>query len=285
MAAAGAKVIVCLGGDGTARTAAAACGDVPLLPLSTGTNNAFPQLREATVAGLAAGLVAVGGIPEDAAVRRAGALAVATAARRELALVDVCASSSRHIGSRALWDPRGLIELYCTFAEPDAIGLSSIPGQLCPSPREHPAGVGLRLAPPDRARYVVHAPIAPGLVVPVGVSRWWPVQPGDTFTVAAAGAVIAVDGEREIELARGETASVTLLTHGPRCIDVRAAMAEAARRGLLRRERPAGRGHGQDPVPRHPPSLTTEPKPSLTTENPARPRTTQPDHGEAQPHR
>jgi hypothetical protein len=83
---------------------------------------------------------------------------------------------------------------------------------------------------------VVHAPIAPGLVVPVGVSRWWPLRPGDTFTVAAA-AVIAVDGEREIELARGERASVTLLTQGPRCIDVRAAMAEAARRGLLRRER------------------------------------------------
>jgi predicted polyphosphate/ATP-dependent NAD kinase len=43
MAGAGARVIVCLGGDGTARVAAAACGDVPLLPLSTGTNNAFPQ--------------------------------------------------------------------------------------------------------------------------------------------------------------------------------------------------------------------------------------------------
>src|SRR5215470_8264346 len=37
---AGARVIVCLGGDGTARVAAGACGDVPLLPLSTGTNNA-----------------------------------------------------------------------------------------------------------------------------------------------------------------------------------------------------------------------------------------------------
>lgn len=252
MVGAGARVIVCLGGDGTARVAAAACGDVPLLALSTGTNNAFPQMREATVAGLAAGLVAVGAVPEEAAVRRAGALEVVTPSRRELALVDVCASASQHIGSRALWDPRGLNELYCTFAEPDAIGLSSVPGQLCPSPRERADGVGLRLAPADRARYVVHAPIAPGLVVPVGVSDWWPVRPGESYPLAPGAAVIAVDGEREIELSRGETAIVTLLTHGPRCVDVRAVLTEAAQRGLLRRERaPARCPPGPDPVPQH----------------------------------
>ena len=45
--------IVVLGGDGTHRVVAAHCGDIPLLALSTGTNNAFPELREATVAGLA----------------------------------------------------------------------------------------------------------------------------------------------------------------------------------------------------------------------------------------
>lgn len=45
MVEAGAGVIVVLGGDGTARVAAAACEDVPLLALSTGTNNAFPQTR------------------------------------------------------------------------------------------------------------------------------------------------------------------------------------------------------------------------------------------------
>ena len=55
MVTAGARVIVCLGGDGTARVAASAVGDVPLLALSTGTNNVFPVLREATIAGLAAG--------------------------------------------------------------------------------------------------------------------------------------------------------------------------------------------------------------------------------------
>src|SRR5258708_33408221 len=55
MVRAGVSLIAVLGGDGTHRAVAAHCGDVPLLTLSTGTNNAFPDLREATVAGLAGG--------------------------------------------------------------------------------------------------------------------------------------------------------------------------------------------------------------------------------------
>ena len=58
MRAAGVAAIVVLGGDGTHRVVAKACGDVPICALSTGTNNAFPEMRETTVAGLATGLVA-----------------------------------------------------------------------------------------------------------------------------------------------------------------------------------------------------------------------------------
>ncbi|GAA4542062.1 ATP-NAD kinase family protein [Amycolatopsis samaneae] len=230
----GAGVIVCLGGDGTARVAAAACGDVPLLALSTGTNNAFPEMREATVAGLAAGLIASGQIDPDLVTRRMSVLEVVTKARREIALVDVCVSLSRHVGARALWEPASLTELYCTFAEPDGIGLSSIAGQLCPSPRSSADGVALQLGPVGETPYVVQAPIAPGLVVPVGVRGWGVLQPGVRVELAAAGGVIAVDGERELELKNGESAFVELRSEGPWCVDVRAAMAEAARRGLLR---------------------------------------------------
>ena len=56
----GVDCIVSLGGDGTNRALAKACGAVPLLPLSTGTNNVFPYMLEGTLAGLAAGIVARG---------------------------------------------------------------------------------------------------------------------------------------------------------------------------------------------------------------------------------
>jgi predicted polyphosphate/ATP-dependent NAD kinase len=145
MVTAGARVIVCLGGDGTARVAASAAGDVPMLALSTGTNNVFPAVREATVAGLAAGLVATGAVPADGpdghAVSRAKLLEVRAGDRVETALVDVAVSTERHVGARAVWDPATVRQLFCAFAEPDAIGLSSILGQLSPVARHELHGV------------------------------------------------------------------------------------------------------------------------------------------------
>ena len=56
----GAGCIITLGGDGTNRAVARGCGTVPLVPISTGTNNVFPTFLEGTIAGMAAGLVATG---------------------------------------------------------------------------------------------------------------------------------------------------------------------------------------------------------------------------------
>ncbi|MFN9943174.1 MAG: NAD(+)/NADH kinase, partial [bacterium] len=67
---AGCGVIVSLGGDGTNRAIAGVCPEVPLLPRSTGTNNVFPVMVEATSAGVAAGLVAAGIVPVAEAARR-----------------------------------------------------------------------------------------------------------------------------------------------------------------------------------------------------------------------
>ena len=185
MVVAGARVIVCLGGDGTARVAASAAGEVPLLALSTGTNNVFPAVREATIAGLAAGLVATGAVPADGATRQAKLLEVRAGDRTETALVDVAVSSERHVGARAVWDPATVTQLFCAFAEPDAIGLSSVLGQLAPVTRQDPHGVTARLA--AAAPRQVLAPIAPGLIVPVGVGEIEPMHPGSVHAVDAPG--------------------------------------------------------------------------------------------------
>jgi predicted polyphosphate/ATP-dependent NAD kinase len=233
MVAADARVVVCLGGDGTARVAASAVGDVPMLALSTGTNNVFPAVREATIAGLAAGLVATGQVDQEAATSRAKLLEVRVGDRAETALVDVAVSTERHVGARAVWDPATVTQLFCAFAQPDAIGLSSILGQLCPVGRNEPQGVTARIAP-DAACQVL-APIAPGLVMPVGVREVARMEPGAEHRVAAGAGVIAVDGERELTFSPGQDVTVRLRTDGPRCVDVPAVLAESARLGLLRR--------------------------------------------------
>ncbi|MBV9205020.1 MAG: NAD(+)/NADH kinase [Actinobacteria bacterium] len=236
MVTAGARVIVCLGGDGTARVAASAAGEVPLLALSTGTNNVFPAVREATIAGLAAGLVATGAVPAAAATTRAKLLEVRADDRVETALVDVAVCTERHVGARAVWDPATVTRVFCAFAEPDAIGLSSVLGQLFPVGRNAPHGVTARIAA-GAARQVL-APIAPGLVVPVGVEDIEPMHPGAVHLVDTPAGVIAVDGERELTFEPGMRPVVRLRADGPRCVDVPAVLAASARLGLLSRTRP-----------------------------------------------
>ena len=128
-ARAGVRAIVVLGGDGTHRVVAKACGDVPLCALSTGTNNAFPEMRETTVAGLATGLVAAAGCRRGA-LRREGALVVERdGAAPDLALVDVAVTASASSARGRSGAARGVSELFVTFAHPSAVGLSAVAGR------------------------------------------------------------------------------------------------------------------------------------------------------------
>jgi hypothetical protein len=169
MRARGAGVIVTLGGDGTVRAAAATCGDVPLLPLSTGTNNAFPEMWEATVAGTAAGLLATGRVDADAVTHRSKVLHVRCGPTREVALVDVCVSTVTHVGAKALWQPATLRELYCAFRRaardrPVQHRRPAAPGRADRSPRRRRHPRRSRDGGPDGVR-----PDRAGVVTPIGV--------------------------------------------------------------------------------------------------------------------
>lgn len=216
MREAGVRAIVVLGGDGTHRVVAKACGDVPLCAISTGTNNAFPELRETTVAGMAVGHVASG---RAAALRRECALRVGD----DLALVDVAVSRERFIGARAVWRPEDVSELFVTFANPAAVGLSAIAGALATLPRAGGRGLHVRLGP---GRTVI-VPVAPGLVAPVSVAEHRVIELGEETALEPGVGTIALDGERELER-RGEATTVTLVP-GPLTIDVEATLAQLPR--------------------------------------------------------
>ncbi|MDI3340277.1 MAG: NAD(+)/NADH kinase [Sphaerobacter sp.] len=234
---AGVAAIVVLGGDGTHRVVATHCGDTPLCTLSTGTNNAFPQLREATIAGLATGFLATGQVAPERALRQEARLTVqveGATPREELALVDVALSTDPWIGSRALWRAEAITEVIVAFAQPGAVGLSGTAALVDPLPRGAGEALYLRLADPATAPLVVHAPLAPGLILPVGVAEWRRIAPGQAVPLTPALGCLALDGEREIELTPADRATVWLRSDGPRTIDVDAVMAHAAAHGLLR---------------------------------------------------
>ena len=206
------RAILVLGGDGTHRVVAKQCGDVPICAISTGTNNAFPELRETTVAGLATGLIATG---QADALRRESALQV----DQELALVDVAVTRERFVGARALWRPQDVSELFVTFANPAAVGLSAIAGALAHLPRGGEHGLHVTLGPGR----TVTVPLAPGLVETVEVAAHRPIARGERIPIAAGTGTIALDGERELERV---DATVTLVD-GPLTIDIDAVMAQA----------------------------------------------------------
>lgn len=230
MADAGARLIVVLGGDGTHRVVAGAAPGVPLATLSTGTNNVFPDLREATITGLAAALYATGRIRPEVALRGNKRLVVSVGTRREHALVDVCVTRMGHVGARAVWDPTVITELFVAFAEPDAIGLSSIAAMLQPIGRDEPCGAVVRCAVDGPG---VLAAIAPGVLARLPVASVDRMAPDVDYLVATPRGSIALDGEREIELPPGQTASVRLQRDGPRTLNVPATLAEAVRCGAL----------------------------------------------------
>jgi predicted polyphosphate/ATP-dependent NAD kinase len=222
-----AAAVVLLGGDGTMRAAAPGLGDTPMLALSTGTNNVFPIMMEATIAGVAVGLIATGRVApptQPAKVLHVELVRADGTRRHDIALVDVCVSTVGEIGSRAVWKTDTLRELYCTFAEPDAIGLSSIPGRILPTGRFAPNGVAVQFGP-EPARTVL-APIAPGLLEPVGLQHCEALAPEVTRYVRLTSGTVALDGERELEFGPGDRISVTLKTDGPRVIDVPATLAD-----------------------------------------------------------
>ena len=234
MAAAGAGAIVVLGGDGTQRLVAGACGDVPIVPLSTGTNNVFPESREATIAGLAAGLVATGKVPAaEVTVRNKILRLEIEGVHDDLAVVDISVSKSRWVGSKALWRPEDLDQIFVTFAESNAIGLSSVAGLIRPVSRRAPHGLRLDLAPPDRAKVILQCPIAPGLILPVGIANVEEIHGGEIQTPRLAQGTIALDGERELEYSSRRYVTVRLDGQGPYTIDIDKVMERAAHERLL----------------------------------------------------
>jgi predicted polyphosphate/ATP-dependent NAD kinase len=224
LSARGVGAVVTIGGDGTNRAVAAGCSDIPLLAISTGTNNVFPTMVEGTVAGLAAGLVATGAVAAGAVSRRSKRVAVRTSAVDDFALVDAAACRDAFRGAAAVWDVARVRALVLARAEPWAVGLSSIGGRIHPVAAEDPGGLYLELG--GRSGRAVHAVLAPGLTADVVVSEYRLLHHGEEVTLDASGGTIALDGERELLVDGPATASVT--RSGPLVIDVRRALTAAS---------------------------------------------------------
>ncbi len=212
---AGVGCILVLGGDGTIRAVSKGANDTPLLPLSTGTNNVLPGCVEGTIAGLAAGALAREAFPlQEVAFRHKWLEVSINGDPRDRALVDAAILRGHFIGSRAVWDVGAVRQIVVTRAGLDSTGLSAIAAVVCPISPKQEQGANLFLSP-EAGRHVL-APIAPGLIRPVGIASSHILDAGDTVTTEAEECMIlALDGEREFAVQKGDRISITLHLDGP----------------------------------------------------------------------
>lgn len=224
--------LISIGGDGTSRAVALGSRAVPLIPISTGTNNVFPAHVDGTIAGIAAAGLALGAVTPADVCRRAKAILVTLDGHTEdLALVDAAITTEPFVGAHALWDGRSLRFLLLSQAQPFALGLSSIGGALHPVTETEPAGLALTFGEPGQR---VVASLAPGLLHALSVAHWERVPIGfrHTETPAFPGTV-ALDGERTREFLPGQEITFMLSDEGPLVVSVPTALTLLAARGFL----------------------------------------------------
>ncbi len=216
----GVGAVIVLGGDGTHRDVAKGWRTAPVVAVSTGTNNVFPRQVEATIAGQAAGVVASQQPPIHKVANQAKIIDVELDhGEAEQALVDIALVDESFTGSRAVWKGQSLLEMVAAIAERATVGLSSIASRVAPTTRHQPGGVHVTFGDGERFR----VPIAPGLFSEVEIASWRRLRANDFVEMSGPG-VLSFDGERDLVLASGRSAMVTVSHDGLWVIDIEKVM-------------------------------------------------------------
>jgi hypothetical protein len=175
-------------------------------------------------------------VSRDAAADRAKVVRVRCEDGREsMALIDVAMLVDDHIGSLLQVDPAKLARILLTRAEPASVGLSPVGGLLKPCSASDEFGVEVQARPgpdPELSGKTLRAPISPGLYETVGIESVERVELGTPIEWVGPG-ILALDGDREIELAAGEAARLEIERAGPWVVHPQRTLRVAAERGVF----------------------------------------------------
>ena len=243
----GVDCLVTLGGDGTNRAVARGSTAMPLVAISTGTNNVFPTMIEGTLAGLAAGLVAQKRIKSGHAIMVSKTVEVYIDDEfQDMALVDVALSRERFVATRAIWDLATIYEVFLTRAEPASIGLSSVGGRLESVSLADAGGLHYVLGDVNDGgegtsgsdagsanQCQVLAPTGPGSISKVPIARWERLEECQRIEVPRRHCTVALDGERSFTVTAEQKLELAVRRNGPPVVQVEQVLREAAEQGLF----------------------------------------------------
>lgn len=227
-----ADVVIALGGDGTSRVAAKTIGDVPLIPVSTGTNNVYPAFIEGTAVAMAASAIA-GNILKREEFLHGKLIEVSISnGQHDIALVDAVLSKKSYIGARAITQEEDIDAILVAQAHPANIGFSGLIGSIHSVSPEEDSGIYAKL---DWQCNTYIAAIATGMLTRFGARDVRRVKIGEEIVLQPGYfGTVALDGEREMTFGPEDTMILKITRNGPRKVNVKEAVQKAADLGYLR---------------------------------------------------
>ena len=225
--------VVVLGGDGTNRIAAKHLKKVPMIGVSTGTNNAYPKMIEGTIVGMAAAAVATDKIDCKKECQRDKIIEVGKNGEWiDMALMDLVISDEVFIGSKAIWDIKHIKEIIVSKCHPATIGFSAVVGVHKIIRECDDFGGKISLNTGD---YKFVAPISAGVMTDCVSSGIELIELNKVIEWEAAfRGIIAVDGEREIAFRQGDQMKFRISRSGPINVDVNKAIEHAQKAGFFK---------------------------------------------------
>ncbi len=232
MVADGVCLIITLGGDGTNRLVAGESSNVPILPLSTGTNNIFPEFHEGSRAGLAAGMylrqLAEGNSSPGFCLQHK-CLKAAGGEWKEVALVDMALSNQKQLGGRAVWDAKKLTHVFASRATPGDSGISGLLGSIMEVDPEQPHGIYAIAGNKKKVRGFLVA----GVLEEFCFDKYERMQLNEPLNFFVQEGILLVDGERVRQLLN-ERVSISLQSDGPWVLDANRMLSYGLQQGYLK---------------------------------------------------
>lgn len=226
--------IIILGGDGTSRLVATTKTSIPLISVSTGTNNVYPKFSEGTILGMAAAALCEYGINKEY-IRRDKIIEVyKNGTVVNYALIDVAISTDKHTGARAIDKFSDIDELIVSRCSPASIGYSSILGVQSLALPEDPFGYRGKIFQREKGNRRIIAPFSAGNMVDIWMDKPIKMDLNYTYVYKPSWAgTIALDGEKTVSFKEDDILGFTIRKNGPFQLDVDKILQYAASKGFF----------------------------------------------------
>ena len=228
------QCIIALGGDGTSRAVAKSITTTPLISISTGTNNVYPEMLEGTVVGIAAAAVSTRTSNLGQSCRRDKRIEIYKDGEMlDIALVDCVISKQTYIGSRAIWDPKDIQRVIVSRANPASIGFSTIVGVKKIISEDDDFGASINV---NVGEFDLVAPIAAGTMKEIRVDEPLIHPLSELFSMSMDyKGIMALDGERELPFKKGDIFEFKITRDGPYRVNIKKTIESAQLNGFFNR--------------------------------------------------